>query len=41
MFDDYAQLNPVADGPVGTVLFRKLEGKGIVGLAHRDNGFKP
>jgi C4-dicarboxylate-binding protein DctP len=40
MFDDYAQLNQVAEGPVGTVLFRKLEGKGIVGLAYWDNGFK-
>jgi C4-dicarboxylate-binding protein DctP len=40
MFDSYADLNQVAEGPVGTMLFRKLEGKGIVGLAYWDNGFK-
>ena len=40
MFDDYAQLHRVADGPVGANLFKKLEGKGIVGLAFWDNGFK-
>jgi len=40
MFDDYAQLHQVTDGPVGTMLFNKLEGKGIHGLAYWDNGFK-
>ena len=40
MFDDAAQLHRVADGPIGTGLFKKLEGKGIVGLAFWDNGFK-
>jgi len=40
MFDDAAQLHKVADGPVGANLFRKLESKGIVGLAFWDNGFK-
>ncbi|MEP7183420.1 MAG: DctP family TRAP transporter solute-binding subunit, partial [Betaproteobacteria bacterium] len=40
MFDNYAELHTVADGPVGTLLFKKLEGKGIVGLAYWDNGFK-
>ena len=40
MFDDASQLHRVADGPVGTGLFKKLEGKGIVGLAFWDNGFK-
>jgi len=40
MFDSYADLNKVADGPVGQGLFKKLEGKGIVGLAYWDNGFK-
>ena len=40
MFDDTAQLHRVADGPVGAGLFKKLEGKGIVGLAFWDNGFK-
>src|SRR2546426_639575 len=28
------------DGPVGAGLFKKLESKGIVGLAYWDNGFK-
>src|SRR3977135_4227367 len=40
MFDNAAQLHRVADGPVGAGLFKKLEGKGIVGLAFWDNGFK-
>jgi C4-dicarboxylate-binding protein DctP len=40
VFDDYAELHRVSDGPVGKELFRKLEGKGIVGLAYWDNGFK-
>jgi C4-dicarboxylate-binding protein DctP len=40
MFDDYTQLRAVADGPVGQGLFRKLEAKGITGLAYWDNGFK-
>jgi C4-dicarboxylate-binding protein DctP len=40
MFDDTAQLHKVTEGPVGAGLFRKLEGKGIVGLAYWDNGFK-
>ncbi len=40
MFDNYAELHTVTDGAVGKSLFRKLEGKGIVGLAYWDNGFK-
>ena len=40
MFEDYAQLDKVADGPVGKNLFKKLEAKGIVGLAYWHNGFK-
>ena len=30
----------VTDGPIGRDLFKKLENKGIVGLAYWDNGFK-
>ena len=30
----------VTDGPVGRAIFKKLEPKGIVGLAYWDNGFK-
>ncbi len=40
MFDSYAELHKVTEGPVGAALFRKLEAKGIVGLAYWDNGFK-
>jgi C4-dicarboxylate-binding protein DctP len=40
IFDSYDELHKVTDGPVGAGLFRKLEPKGIVGLAYWDNGFK-
>src|SRR5215468_11067695 len=40
VFDDYEELHKVADGPVGAALFKKLESKGIIGLAYWDNGFK-
>ena len=40
MFDNTAELHKVTEGPVGAALFKKLEPKGIVGLAYWDNGFK-
>src|SRR5207248_3714587 len=40
IFDDYAELHKVTQGQVGAMLFKKLESKGIVGLAYWDNGFK-
>jgi C4-dicarboxylate-binding protein DctP len=40
IFDSYEDLHKVTDGPVGKQLFRKLETKGVVGLAYWDNGFK-
>jgi C4-dicarboxylate-binding protein DctP len=40
MFDDVAQLHKVTEGPVGKMLFDKLQTKGITGLAYWDNGFK-
>ena len=40
IFDDYDELHKVTQGPVGAALFKKLESKGIVGLAYWDNGFK-
>src|SRR4029450_3103425 len=40
IFDDYEDLHKVTQGAVGTALFKKLEPKGIVGLAYWDNGFK-
>jgi C4-dicarboxylate-binding protein DctP len=40
IFPDYAALRRVTDGPIGRELLKKLEGKGILGLAFWDNGFK-
>ncbi len=40
IFDNEAELNKVTAGPVGKMLFSKLETKGIKGLAYWDNGFK-
>jgi C4-dicarboxylate-binding protein DctP len=40
LFDSYDDLHKVTDGPVGKALFKKLEPKGIVGLAYWVNGFK-
>ena len=40
IFDDYAELHKVTQGPVGAKLLKKLEAKGIMGLAYWDNGFK-
>ncbi|MBI3096474.1 MAG: TRAP transporter substrate-binding protein [Rhodocyclales bacterium] len=40
MFDNYKELHAVTAGPVGKALFKKLETKGLVGLAYWDNGFK-
>jgi C4-dicarboxylate-binding protein DctP len=39
IFKDEASFRAVANGPVGADLFKKLESKGIVGLAYWDNGF--
>jgi len=40
IFDSYAELHKVTQGPVGAKLLAKLEAKGIHGLAYWDNGFK-
>jgi C4-dicarboxylate-binding protein DctP len=40
MFDDYAELHKITQGPVGASLMAKLEPRGIKGLAFWDNGFK-
>jgi C4-dicarboxylate-binding protein DctP len=40
LFDNTEELNKVTGGPVGKMLFSKLETKGIHGLAYWDNGFK-
>ena len=35
-----AALRKVTEGPLGKAMLKKLEGKGMVGLAYWDNGFK-
>lgn len=40
LFDSYAALHKVTDGPIGRELLERLEAKGIKGLAYWDNGFK-
>ena len=40
IFDSRDDLHKVTMGPVGAQLFKKLEGKGLTGLAFWDNGFK-
>jgi C4-dicarboxylate-binding protein DctP len=40
IFDDYNDLHTVTQGPVGAKLLKKLESRGIAGLAYWDNGFK-
>src|ERR1041385_5081030 len=40
IFDNYDELHAVTGGKIGQQLFKKLESKGIVGLAYWDNGFK-
>jgi C4-dicarboxylate-binding protein DctP len=39
LFKDEATYNKTMKGPVGKWLFKKLESKGITGLAYWDNGF--
>ena len=40
IFDDYKELHLITTGPVGKALLKKLEPRGLVGLAYWDNGFK-
>lgn len=40
IFDDYNALHRITNGPIGANLLKKLEPKGITGLAYWDNGFK-
>jgi len=40
IFDSYQELHKVTQGPLGVKLLKKLEPKGILGLAYWDNGFK-
>jgi C4-dicarboxylate-binding protein DctP len=38
LFSDRASLERVTNGQIGSDLFKKLEGKGLTGLAYWDNG---
>jgi C4-dicarboxylate-binding protein DctP len=40
IFDNREDLHRVTQGKIGQTLFKKLEAKGILGLAYWDNGFK-
>ena len=40
IFDNYEELHKITQGPVGQSLLKKLDSKGITGLAFWDNGFK-
>ncbi|MDD2309915.1 MAG: TRAP transporter substrate-binding protein [Desulfuromonadaceae bacterium] len=40
IFDDYAELHKVTQGPVGAKLLKSLETRGLMGLGYWDNGFK-
>ena len=40
IFDDAKDLHNVTQGKIGQQLFKKLDSKGIIGLAYWDNGFK-
>ncbi len=40
IFDNYEELHKITQGPIGQGLLKKLDSKGILGLAYWDNGFK-
>lgn len=40
LFRDHAEFRTIANGPIGAQLLRRLETKGVKGLAYWDNGFK-
>jgi C4-dicarboxylate-binding protein DctP len=40
IFDNFDELHKVTQGSAGQTLFKKLEAKGVIGLAFWDNGFK-
>jgi C4-dicarboxylate-binding protein DctP len=40
LFDDYNELHRITQGPIGQQLLKKLDAKGLLGLAFWDNGFK-
>jgi C4-dicarboxylate-binding protein DctP len=40
IFDNYQELHSITQGPIGQGVMKKLDSKGITGLAYWDNGFK-
>ncbi len=40
LFKDYDDVHKLTRGPLGKAMFKKLENKGIIGLAYWDNGFR-
>jgi C4-dicarboxylate-binding protein DctP len=40
LFDNYADLHKVTQGPIGRQMLDRLESRGVKGLAYWDNGFK-
>src|SRR5450432_1153047 len=40
LFDNFEQVNPITQGPIGKQMLDMLEPKGLKGLAFWDNGFK-
>jgi C4-dicarboxylate-binding protein DctP len=40
IFDNYDDIHKITQGPIGLNLLKKLDNKGIIGLAYWDNGFK-
>ena len=40
LLPNLASLRKVTEGPIGTAMLKKLEPKGMIGLAYWDNGFK-
>jgi TRAP-type transport system periplasmic protein len=40
LFRDYAHARAVMDGPIGQDLLKKMQGKGLIGLAWTENGFR-
>ena len=40
LFDSYTSVHKITEGPIGKALLKKLETKGLTGLAYWDNGFR-
>ncbi len=40
LFDGYAEMRKITQGPIGARMLKALEPKGMIGLAYWDNGFR-